>query len=81
MRIVHPELRIFQSEYTSRRERFRENLQSLGLKSMLFKNNGFITYLTGLDCSPTERPIGPILPVDGEPAIITTRIEEAHIRQ
>lgn len=47
---------------------------------MLFMINRFITYLTGLDGSPTKRPIGLLLPVDGEPAIVITRIEEAHIR-
>ena len=80
MRIVHPELCITESEYKSRQDTLKGKLRSLGLDSMLLLNNRYVTYLTGLDCSPTERPIGLLLPVDGEPAIVTAKLEEAHIR-
>jgi len=47
---------------------------------MFMMNNRFVTYFAGVDCAPTERPIGLLVPLEGDLAIVAPRLEEAHIR-
>jgi Xaa-Pro aminopeptidase len=81
LKIVYPEIYLSLTEYKKRQEVLKEELQRLGYKAFFLLNNRYVTYFTGLDCTPTERPIGLLIPVEGDPAMVTTTLEEANVRR
>jgi Xaa-Pro aminopeptidase len=81
LKVISPKIYLPLSEYKNRQEKIKEKLKERDLNALLLLNNRFVTYFTGLDCIPTERPIGIILPLEGELSFVTTKLEELHINE
>ncbi|WP_114953568.1 M24 family metallopeptidase [Sphingosinicella terrae] len=68
-------------EHLERIARAQELMRELGLSALLIEPGASMTYFTGVHWWRSERLTAAILPVDGEPAIVTPHFEEPSVRE
>ena len=73
-----PELYISVDEHKSRMERLRDEVQRQGYDAFFTMNPRNLFWLTGFSYIPVERPLGLLIPVEGDPSVVLFRIEELH---
>jgi Xaa-Pro aminopeptidase len=69
------------SEFAGRLARAQELMRAAGIGAVLIEPGASLTYFTGLRWGRSERLTGAILPVEGEPCIVTPFFEEARTRE
>ena len=71
-------IKIGNTEYLERNQRFIEFLQLEKLNGAILFDNFYILYYTGFAFIPTERPIAYLLTSDGKRVLFVPRLEQEH---
>lgn len=71
-------LKINEVEYQTRLENLRTGLEQQGASGVVLFERDYILYYTGFAFIPTERPIGFVMNVKGETALVVPRLEKEH---
>ena len=87
--VATPELRpmtgdvvpITRDEYLARIARAQRLMRDNGLSALLIEPGASLVYFTGVQWWRSERLTAAILPVEGEPAIVTPHFEEPSVRE
>src|SRR5262245_12764243 len=72
---------IGRDEFLARIERARRLMRDNGLSALLIEPGASLVYYTGVQWHRSERLTAAVLPVDGEPAIVTPHFEEPSVRE
>lgn len=67
------------TEFERRQAAMRHELVERGLAGLVVFSVRRVYYLCGFVHVPSERPVALVLPVEGDPAILVPKLEEAHI--
>jgi len=59
-------------------QRLRDEVATEGLDGILLLERSSVVWATGFDHSPSERPIGAYVPVDGDPTLYVPLLEREH---
>jgi len=73
-------LQISRSTYERRIERIKGELQKRGLDALMVLDATNAFYVSGVPFLSTERPIGVVVPLEGELTVVIPKLEEDHIR-
>ncbi|CAN5399256.1 Xaa-Pro peptidase family protein [soil metagenome] len=74
-----PILTISPTEYSDRRDRLRDSMESKSLDAYVVFHPIRIAYLTGFFHQITERPVVLVLTPDGRQAMLVPRLEQEHV--
>ncbi|HET8611210.1 MAG TPA: Xaa-Pro peptidase family protein [Sphingomonas sp.] len=72
---------IARAEYAARIEHARRLMRAQGIKALLIEPGASMIYFTGLHWGRSERLTAAIIPLNGEPAIVTPFFEAPRVRQ
>jgi Xaa-Pro dipeptidase len=72
---------IAREEYLARIAKAQRLMRELGLSALLIEPGASLVYFTGVQWWRSERLTAAILPVEGEPAIVTPHFEEPSVRE
>ncbi len=72
---------IAREEYLARIARAQRLMRERGLSALLIEPGASLVYFTGVQWWRSERLTAAILPVEGEPAIVTPQFEEPSVRE
>lgn len=72
---------ISQAEREGRIDRLQALMKAKGMGAFLVESGSALVYFTGVKWSRSERPTVALIPVEGEPVIVTPHFEEPSVRE